>query len=91
MPTKTFRGGVFLEEHKESTALKKIKPIAAPPELILPLRQHIGSPSVPIAQAGDAVKLGQPLAETQPPVGQACVRTQPASHYEPVAPSRAQS
>lgn len=63
MPIKTFRGGVFLEEHKESTVLKKIKAIPAPPELILPVRQHLGSPSVPIVQAGDAVKLGQLVAE----------------------------
>ena len=65
MFAKTFRGGVHPAEHKESTVDKKIKLVPAPPEIILPLSQHIGAPNEPLVRPGDTVKLGQRIAESK--------------------------
>ena len=62
---KTFHGGVFLSEHKESTVDKKIKTIPAPEEVILPLTQHTGEPNKPVLSVGDEVKLGQRVGSSE--------------------------
>ena len=36
------------------------------PRVTLPLRQHVGAPSVPCVQAGDVVTAGQLIAEIAP-------------------------
>ena len=65
MLTKTFRGGVSLAECKELTVDRKIRPVPAPDEIVLPLSQHIGSPNVPIVKDGDMVKVGQRVGEAK--------------------------
>jgi len=62
MFAKTFRGGVHPAQHKESTVDKRIKAVPAPPEIILPLTQHIGAPNLPLLAPGDTVKVGQRIA-----------------------------
>jgi len=62
---KTFSGGTTLPEYKELTVDKKIRPIPAPHEVILPLLQHIGAPNEPLVKAGDYVKMGQKIAESK--------------------------
>lgn len=37
-----------------------------PARVVLPLRQHVGAPSVPCVKVGDTVSLGQPVAEIAP-------------------------
>jgi electron transport complex protein RnfC len=63
---KTFRHGIHPEEYK---ALTKDLPIERMPfmdEIVLPLSQHLGSPSRPVVKPGDKVFRGQMIAE---PVG----------------------
>ncbi|OAV70606.1 Nitrogen fixation protein rnfC [Bacteroidales bacterium Barb6] len=60
---KTFRiGGIHPPEHKLSAG-KGITPLPAPEQVVIPLGQHIGAPSVAIAQKGDTVKVGTLLAK----------------------------
>jgi electron transport complex protein RnfC len=63
--SKTFRGGVALSESKELTVDKKIKPAPAPPEVIIPLGQHIGTPNRPLVKTGDRVKVGQCIGRAE--------------------------
>ncbi len=65
MFSKTFRGGVHPAQHKEVTVDKRIKAVPAPPEIILPLTQHIGAPNEPLLGPGDTVKLGQRIAGSE--------------------------
>ena len=65
MLTKTFCGGVRLAEEKELTVEKKIKEIPAPKELVVPLRQHIGSPNEALVKPGDTIKVGQLLGDSK--------------------------
>ncbi|MBN1353360.1 MAG: electron transport complex subunit RsxC [Candidatus Omnitrophica bacterium] len=65
MQTKTFKGGVSVSEHKGFTALKKMRAIPAPPEVVIPLSQHIGSPNEPVVKSGDEVKVGQLIGSTK--------------------------
>ena len=37
-----------------------------PARVVLPLRQHVGAPSVPCVKVGDTISLGQPVAEIAP-------------------------
>jgi electron transport complex protein RnfC len=60
----TFRGGVHPASHKAPTDERALDS-AAPPALVrIPLQQHIGAPSRPLVKKGDAVKLGQTIAES---------------------------
>ena len=61
---KTFRiGGVHPHDNKEFSAHKAITAVPLPKKAIIPLVQHIGAPAKPVVQKGDAVKVGQLLAE----------------------------
>ncbi|HEU4724557.1 MAG TPA: electron transport complex subunit RsxC [Candidatus Eisenbacteria bacterium] len=62
---KTFgRGGVHPGTHKRDTALRPIEPMSPlPPEVWLPLVQHLGEPATPIVKKGDRVVRGQKIAE----------------------------
>ena len=60
---RTFRGGVHPHGRKEATAEKPIVDLAPPKELVYPLSQHIGAPAVPCVKTGDAVLMGQKIAE----------------------------
>ena len=50
------------EENKHYTAQRPITRLPFPPELVLPLSQHAGKPSVPVVLAGQEVVRGEPIA-----------------------------
>lgn len=56
------KGGVHPSENKFS-ANTAIETLALPKLAIIPISQHIGAPSKPIVAKGDAVKVGQLIAE----------------------------
>ncbi|MBR3647686.1 MAG: electron transport complex subunit RsxC [Paludibacteraceae bacterium] len=61
---KTFRiGGVHPHDNKEFSAHQPITAVPLPKKAVIPLVQHIGAPAKPVVQKGDAVKVGQLLAE----------------------------
>ena len=59
----TFRGGIHPEERKELSRNSSLRAYDAKGEMAYPLAQHIGKPAKAIVQPGDAVKVGQILAE----------------------------
>ena len=42
--------------------------IAPPPQVVLPVMQHIGAPCKPLVEVGDYVKMGQKIADNPAPV-----------------------
>ncbi|MEN8175185.1 MAG: electron transport complex subunit RsxC [Pseudomonadota bacterium] len=60
---KTFPHGIYPLEHKEITAGKAIRRLPFPPELVVPLSQHIGKPARPVVRVGQEVVRGQLIAE----------------------------
>lgn len=62
----TFHGGIHPAENKHQSVRTPIADAGVPPELVLPLSQHIGAPSKPVVAPGDTVLKGQLIAE---PVG----------------------
>jgi electron transport complex protein RnfC len=62
---KSFRGGIHPPEEKEITEHLAIERLPTPPEIILPLTQHLGKPAIALVQKGSAVKTGQLVAEPQ--------------------------
>jgi len=64
MGLKTFaRGGVHPPENKLSAG-KPIMNMEVPPEVIIPISQHLGAPAKVLVKRGDEVKVGQLLAES---------------------------
>jgi len=59
----TFSHGIHPEENKHFTAKKPIRRLPFSPELVLPLAQHIGAPSVPLVHPGQEVVRGEPIAK----------------------------
>lgn len=59
----TFRGGIHPYDGKELSKDKPIQDVLPKGELVYPLSQHIGAPSMPLVKAGDHVKAGQMIAE----------------------------
>ena len=60
---RTFRGGVHPLEHKELSRDAQLSLFDPKREMVFPLSMHIGKPTRPVVQKGDAVKVGQLLAE----------------------------
>ena len=58
---RSFPHGIHPEEHKEDTANLPIRRLPFPPELVLPLAQHAGAPSVPLVHPGQEVVRGEPI------------------------------
>ena len=54
--------GIHPQTHKTLTEGKAIERGELPQKVILPVRQHIGAPSLPIVKKGDNVKKGQVVA-----------------------------
>ena len=54
--------------HCKNTANLAPEVITTPPEVRLPMVMHAGSPAVPVVAVGDAVKVGQLIAEAGPRV-----------------------
>ncbi len=59
MDSRTFRGGVHPDGHKDLTAGKPSKVFYPKGDMVYPLNQHIGKPAAPAVQVGDKVKVGQ--------------------------------
>ena len=57
-----FPGGLHLEPHKEVTGQQSSIQHPLPERMFLPLQQHIGIPSLPLAGIGDRVLKGQAVA-----------------------------
>ena len=60
----SFHGGIHPAENKAQSNVSPILPVAIPTELVLPLKQHIGSAGRVIVNIGEQVKKGQPLTIT---------------------------
>lgn len=58
-------GGLNLPAHKSDATSRPIAVAPVPPELVLPLHQHIGSEAVPCVELGQRVLRGQLLAEAK--------------------------
>ena len=59
----TFRGGVHPKEHKDLSCESPLRLFDPKGEMVFPLSQHIGKPAKPVVQKGDAVLVGQTIAE----------------------------
>lgn len=60
-----FSGGLHLDDHKALSTATPIATAPLPPELVLPLSQHIGAPAKPRVEPGARVRRGQTLADPQ--------------------------
>ena len=58
-----FHGGVHPPENKHQSLHTGTADAGIPPELVLPLSQHIGAPATPVVDIGDRVLKGQMIAE----------------------------
>lgn len=65
---KTFRGGIHPDYNKERTFARAIERLPAPDKVIIPLRQHIGAECTPLVKAGDYVRIGQPIGDSDSPI-----------------------
>lgn len=63
MKLKTFPGGVHPHDCKELSNQVEIVKLPPPRRVVIPLSQHLGSPSTPIVKVGDEVLAGQVIAE----------------------------
>jgi len=62
---KTFpKGGIHPPENK-LTADRPIVILPVPPQVTVPVSQHIGAPAVPVVEKGAAVKAGQVIAQAK--------------------------
>ena len=61
---KKLYGGVKLPGFKSLSNSASIKPLPVPPQLVIPLKQHIGEPATPVVEVGERVLKGQVIAET---------------------------
>lgn len=64
----TFKGGVHVEEHKDSSNMP-IKKLPPPQTISIPLSQHIGAHCSALVSVGDTVKKGQPIGEVTAGLG----------------------
>ncbi len=55
---KTFKGGITIDEHKNTSNIAITKDFS-PSEVIIPMSQHIGAPCECTVKKGDSVKRGQ--------------------------------
>lgn len=61
----TFPGGIHPAQHKRESTAAGITPLPLPPRLVIPLAQHIGTPSVPVVKTGERVLKGQLIARAE--------------------------
>jgi electron transport complex protein RnfC len=57
-----FHGGIHLPDHKAESTTQSVAAVKIPPQLILPLQQHIGAPAKAVVSVGDHVLKGQLIA-----------------------------
>jgi electron transport complex protein RnfC len=60
-----FHGGVHPPENKRLSLHEPIRQAGVPPQLVIPLSQHIGAPAEPNVTIGQPVLKGQVIAEAQ--------------------------
>ncbi len=60
-----FHGGVHPADHKSESSGRAIAIAPIPPQLIVPVRQHMGEPARPCVQPGDRVLKGQIIAHAE--------------------------
>jgi len=63
-----FHGGIHPKENKDQSNQSKITNAGIPPQLILPLQQHIGQRAELVVAVGDRVLKGQLIADAHGPV-----------------------
>ncbi len=59
----TFHGGVHPAGNKRWTEQKKVEVLPIPPQVIIPVQQHIGAPSKAVVEKGAVVRIGDPVSE----------------------------
>ncbi len=64
MKKRSFKRGIHPHDHKEQTKACPIQKVSAPKLLYFPLQQHIGAPIEPMVKPGDAVLMGQKIADS---------------------------
>ena len=64
----TFRGGIHVEEYK-NTRRCRIEALPAPELVSIPLSQHIGAPASALVKKGDSVTVGQKIGEVNGALG----------------------
>lgn len=64
-----FHGGLKLDARTARAAAEPIAAVPLPPQLVLPLSQHVGQPAEPIVSPGERVLRGQPIARPSGYVG----------------------
>ncbi|RLA48399.1 MAG: electron transport complex subunit RsxC [Gammaproteobacteria bacterium] len=57
-----FHGGIHPPENKQQSLRTPIADAGIPPQLVIPLSQHIGAPARPVVAVGDSVLKGQMIA-----------------------------
>ena len=62
----SFKGGVHPNYMKAPDVPETVIP--APPQVVIPMAQHIGAPCVPVVKVGDYVTMGQKVGENPAPV-----------------------
>ncbi len=60
----TFAGGLALKGHKTLSNQRPIAQLPIPPQLVIPIQEHIGQITEPVVKVGDEVYKGQLLART---------------------------
>ena len=60
-----FHGGLKLSGHKQVSMTGEVTTSPIPPQLIIPIQQHIGAPAEPVVSVGDRVKKGQLIAKME--------------------------
>lgn len=62
MKTRSFQGGIRIDDFKRFTERKPIETLPPPPKAYLPLKQNAGSPSRPVVEIGAEVFAGEVIA-----------------------------
>ncbi len=65
----TLHGGLRLPGHKTASTSRPIVEVPVPPQLVLPITQHVGDPSQPVVGIGERVLKGQLIAESDGTLG----------------------
>mgnify|MGYP000889349511 CR=1 FL=1 len=61
----TFKGGIHVPDRKEFTQDKSIEKAQEPNVVKIPLHQHVGAPCKALVKAGDTVKVGQKIGDSE--------------------------
>ena len=61
----SFKGGIHPPDSKQATESLSIENAENPPNVIIPLHQHIGAPCQPAVKVKELVKVGQVIGEAQ--------------------------